>query len=152
MSSDLTELHEWAGELLAKLQPAQRRQLTRKVGQDLRRSQAKRIAAQQNPDGTPYTPRKRKNLRGKKGRIKRKKGRMFEKMRAAKHMKLQNDANQITIGFIDQVGRVARIHHYGLRDRISSKVTSYQYPERRLLGFGQEDQALICDSLLHHLA
>lgn len=41
----------WAGALLAKLQPAQRRAINHKVAIDLRRSQAQRIKAQQGPDG-----------------------------------------------------------------------------------------------------
>ena len=50
---DLTALETWAAPLIAKLQPAQVRQLTREIARDLRRSQAQRIAAQVAPDGTP---------------------------------------------------------------------------------------------------
>lgn len=50
----LSALEDWVAPLLAKLEPAQRRALARNVGQALRRSQAARIAAQQNPDGSAY--------------------------------------------------------------------------------------------------
>ncbi|WP_162058478.1 phage virion morphogenesis protein [Undibacterium sp. KW1] len=50
--------------------------------QDLRRQQQTRIQEQQNPDGTPYAPRKqRKNIRGKQARIKKQKASMFNKLR-----------------------------------------------------------------------
>jgi phage virion morphogenesis protein len=82
MSDDLRAVEQWAGALLTQLQPGQRRVITRKIAQDLRRSQARRIASQQAPDGAPYTARKqRKNLGGKKGRVKRQKAAMFEKIR-----------------------------------------------------------------------
>ena len=78
MNDDLHALEAWAGALLAQLQPGQRRVVTRKISQDLRRSQAQRIASQQAPDGAPFaTCKQRKNLRGKKGRIKRQKVAMF---------------------------------------------------------------------------
>jgi phage virion morphogenesis protein len=90
MSNDLTELATWADALLIKFNPAQRCQLLRHIAQDLRRSQAGRIASQQAPDGTAYTPRKhRKNLRGEQGRIKRQKATMFNKLRIKKYSKMQ---------------------------------------------------------------
>ena len=68
MSGDLHALEAWAGALLAKLQPAQRRAINHQVAIDLRRSQAQRIKAQQGPDGTPYPARKSvKNSRGRRG-------------------------------------------------------------------------------------
>ncbi|WP_369823903.1 phage virion morphogenesis protein [Collimonas sp. OK242] len=44
MTENLRAVEAWVGGLLARLQPAQRRALNRKVAQDLRRSQAQRIA------------------------------------------------------------------------------------------------------------
>ncbi|WP_199901689.1 phage virion morphogenesis protein, partial [Herbaspirillum sp. B65] len=54
MSDDLQRLGEWARALIAKVQPAQRRQLVRQVANDLRREHARMIAQQIAPDGTPY--------------------------------------------------------------------------------------------------
>ena len=68
--------------------------VTRRIAQDLRRRQAQRIASQQSPDGLPYAKRKqRKNLRGKKGRIKRQKAATFEKIRTLKNLKIEQDEN-----------------------------------------------------------
>jgi len=153
MTEDLRAIELWAGALLAKLQPGQRRIVNRQVAQDLRRSQAQRIASQQAPDGATYTARKRcKELRGKKGRIKRQKAAMFDKLRTQKHLKIRQDENQLSVGFFGRVARIARVHQEGLKDRVSKKGPEYQYPARRLLGLSATDQALIRDSLLRHLS
>ena len=149
VSDELTALEDWAGALLAKLQPAERRKLNQSVARELRRSQQQRIAAQQNPDGSAYTPRKpRQNLRGKQGRIKRQ---MFSKLRQAKHLKLRSTADSITLGFMQRTARLARVHQYGLRDRPGRNAPDVQYPERQLLGFTDADLDQIRDSLLQHL-
>jgi phage virion morphogenesis protein len=152
MNDDLHALEAWAGALLAQLQPGQRRVVTRRIAQDLRRSQAQRIASQQAPDGAPYAARKqRKNLRGKKGRIKRQKAAMFQKIRTQKNLKIEQDENQLSVGFFGRVARIARVHQEGLTDKVAKKGPVYRYPARPLLGFSATDQALIRDALLRHL-
>ncbi|QRX80873.1 phage virion morphogenesis protein [Glaciimonas sp. PAMC28666] len=152
MSDDLQVIEEWAGALLLKLQPAQRRAVNRKVAQDLRRSQVKRIASQQAPDGQAYAARKkRKNLRGKSGRIKRQKAAMFAKIRQQKSLKIQQDADQLSVGFFGRVARIARVHQEGLTDKVSKKGPEVRYAARPLLGFSAEDHTLIRESLLKHL-
>ena len=152
MSDDLHTLEAWAGALLAKLQPAQRRAINHKVAIDLRRSQAQRIKAQQGPDGTAYLARKRrKEFKGKNGRIKRQKAAMFAKIRTAKYLKVQADSGQLTVGFVAKVMHVARVHHEGLTDSVSKNGPKYSYPARPLLGFTEADRTLIRESLLHHL-
>lgn len=150
MADDLRALEDWAGALLAKLEPKERRQLNQGIARDLRRSQQQRIAAQRNPDGTPYAPRKaRQPLRSKQGRVKQK---MFTKLRQARHLKLQSDANRIGLGFIGRVARLARVHQYGLRDRPGRNAPDVQYNRRELLGFADADLDMIRDRLLDHLA
>lgn len=153
MSDDLHALEAWAGALLAKLQPAQRRAINHKVAIDLRRSQAQRIKAQQGPDGTAYPARKRrKEFKGKNGRIKRQKAAMFAKIRTAKYLKVHADPGQLTVGFVGKVMRVAQVHHDGLTDNISKKGPKYNYPTRPLLGLNDLDRTLIRESYLHHMA
>lgn len=152
MTDDLHAIEHWAGVLLAKLQPGQRRVVTRKIAQELRRSQAQRIASQQAPDGAAYTARKRrKDLRGKKGRIKRQKAAMFNKVRTTKYLKTTQDENQLSVGFFGRVARIARVHQEGLTDKVAKKGPGYHYPARPLLGFSAIDQTLIRDALLRHL-
>ncbi|MEH6565102.1 MAG: phage virion morphogenesis protein [Halopseudomonas sp.] len=148
MTDDLTALEDWAGGLLAKLKPAERRKLTKSVARDLRRSQQQRIAAQRNPDGTAYAPRRTRNLRGKQGRVKRK---MFTKLKTAKHLKIQSDANSIGLAFTGRAARLARVHQYGLRDRPGKDAPQVRYARREVLGFSAADLDLIRDSVLAHL-
>ncbi|MDY7546713.1 phage virion morphogenesis protein [Glaciimonas sp. CA11.2] len=152
MSDDLQAIEEWAGALLLKLAPAQRRAVNKQVAQDLRRSQVKRIVSQQTPDGEAYTARKqRKNLRGKSGRIKRQKAAMFAKIRKQKSLTIQQDENQLSVGFFGRVARIARVHQEGLTDKVSKKGPEVRYAARPLLGFSAEDHALIRDSVLRQL-
>lgn len=150
MADELRALEDWAGALLAKLEPKQRRQLNQGIARKLRRSQQQRIAAQRNPDGTPYAPRKaRQPLRSKQGRVKQK---MFTKLRQARHLKLQSDANTIALSFLARTARLARVHQYGLRDRPGRNSPDVQYSRRELLGFASADLEMIRDELLDQLA
>ncbi|AOE85823.1 phage virion morphogenesis protein [Pseudomonas sp. TCU-HL1] len=148
MSSNLQALEDWAGTLLVKLGPTERRRLTQTIARDLRRSQQQRIASQRNPDGSAYAPRKPRKLRSKAGRIRRK---MFSKLRTARHLKLQSTAERIAIGFLGRTARLARIHQYGLRDRPGRRAPEVQYSQRELLGFSEADLEHIRTKLLEHL-
>lgn len=158
MTDDLTRLEGWTSELLAKLSAAERRKLTRNVAIDLRRTQRKRIAAQRNPDGSAFEPRKpRPPLRAKQGRIKRRtrERTMFAKLRQAKYLKADGLPGEATVGFAGQaVTRIARVHHYGLRDRVDKdpRAKKVEYPSRRLLGHDPGDDGPILDRILDHLA
>lgn len=149
MSDDLHALEAWADALLAKLQPAQRRAINHKVAIDLRRSQAQRIKAQQGPDGAAYPARKRrKEFKGKNGRIKRQKAAIFAKIRTAKHLRVKATGDQIEVGFF---AWVARVHQFGQHERVDKKEVIYQYPRRTLLGLNMLERKLVRHSLLHHL-
>lgn len=148
MTDNLNALEDWAGGVLAQLSPSARRQMSQSIARDLRKSQQKRITAQRNPDGTPFAPRKERNLRGKQGRVKRK---MFTKLKAAKHLKLQTDANSIGLAFLGRTARLARVHQYGLRDRPGRNAPQVKYEERELLGFASGDIDMIRDRILDFL-
>ena len=150
--NDLTAFEEWAGAMLSKLGPGQRRVLGRQVAIELRRSQAKRIAQQRAPDGTAYVPRKnRKEFRGKGGRIKRQKAAMFNKLRTTAYLQTRVDENQIAVGFFGRVARLAHVHQEGLPDRVAPTGPTYNYPARPLLGFSAHDRDIVRDVLLRHL-
>nr|WP_186354018.1 phage virion morphogenesis protein [Pseudomonas psychrotolerans] len=138
-------METWLSPLLQKLDGRGRAQLARKAAQQLRRSQQQRISAQVNPDGSPYEPRKPRDLRGKKGRIKR---RMFEKIRRARYLKAEGTPRQAVIGFGGRVARIAEIHQHGLNDRPAKKAPSMRYPRRELLGLTKSDLKLVEGILL----
>ncbi|MDT6962690.1 phage virion morphogenesis protein [Cupriavidus sp. SZY C1] len=133
--SDLDDLTAWAGALLHNLAPSQRRTLMRAIAAELRRRQTLRIAAQRNPDGTPYQPRKPR-LRAKAGSVRRK---MFGKLRTARFMKTQADANSAAVEFAASVRRIAAVHQFGLRDRVNRGGLVVEYAQRELLGLADGD-------------
>lgn len=153
---DLSALEDWAGSLLAKLAPAERRQAAIEIGRELRRSQQARIAAQRNPDGEPFAPRKvrqveqAKKLREKAGRIKRRA--MFAKLRTARFFKVESDGDGLAIGFAGRVARIARIHQEGQESEVAPGGKTYKYPVRQLLGFSDVEREMIRDKLLEFLA
>lgn len=129
----MAELHEvdaWLAALLAQLEPAARKKMLREVAHDVRRIQQANITAQRSPDGTAWEPR-RVSARSKKGRIRRG---MFAKLKTAKYLKAQANADAAEVAFVPGVQKLARVHHYGLRDRVSRRGPMVKYAERLLLG------------------
>lgn len=138
--------------LIANLSPQARRQLGRKIGQALRKSQSNRIARQQNPDGSAFEPRKpRKEFGKKKGRIKRKA--MFAKLRTSRHLKVRSNGNQVSVGFNGSSAAIAAVHQYGLSASPSkNKDFKVQYAQRELLGFSDSDLEMIEDLIIEKLS
>jgi phage virion morphogenesis protein len=110
----------------------------------VRRSQQKNIRMQRNPDGTAYEPR-RVTARMKQGRIRRQ---MFARLRTAKYLKAVASPDSASVEFEGRVQRIARVHHYGLRDRVSRKGAEVRYAKRRLLGLNSELVALIDEVIM----
>ncbi len=115
--AELQGVDAWLDALLAGLEPAARKRMMRELAQQLRRSQQKNIRMQRNPDGTAYEPR-RVTARTKQGRIRRQ---MFAKLRTTKYLKAVASQDSASVEFESRVQRIARVHHYGLRDRVSRK-------------------------------
>ncbi|EPJ4048252.1 phage virion morphogenesis protein [Klebsiella pneumoniae] len=142
--AELQEVDAWLDALLAGLEPAARKRMMRDLAQQLRRSQQNNIRMQRNPDGTAYEPR-RVTARTKQGRIRRQ---MFAKLRTAKYLKAVASPDSASVEFEGQVQRIARVHHYGLRDRVSRKGAEVRYAKRRLLGLNSELVALIDEMIM----
>lgn len=115
---NLHEVDAWLDALLAKLEPAERKKMLREVARDVRRIQQANMTAQRAPDGSAWEPR-RISARTKPGRIKRK---MFVKLKTAKYLKTKATGDSAEVTFVPAVQRLARVHHYGLRDRVRKKV------------------------------
>jgi phage virion morphogenesis protein len=150
VANNLEALETWAAVLLHRLEPGERSKLARSIGQELRRSQQKRVMAQENLDGSKFAPRKQRNLRGKQGRVRRKLA-MFKKLRTASYLKVRGDSNAVTVGFTGRIARIARVHQFGLKDRAERGAPDVKYDQRELLGFTDSDIDIIRDSLLAHL-
>ncbi len=142
--AELREVDAWLDALLAGLETAARKRMMRDLAQQLRRSQQNNIRMQRNPDGTAYEPR-RVTARTKQGRIRRQ---MFAKLRTAKYLKAVASPDSASVEFEGWVQRIARVHHYGLRDRVSRKGAEVRYAKRRLLGLNSELVALIDEVIM----
>jgi len=145
---DLQRVDDWLAALLANLEPAARNRMMRQLAQELRRSQQQNIRLQRNPDGTAFEAR-RVTARSKKGRIKRQ---MFAKLRTTKYLKTAATADSASVQFDGKVQRIARVHHYGLRDRVSRKGPEVRYSQRRLLGVNDEVKEMTRDILFRWLS
>ncbi|WP_455863787.1 phage virion morphogenesis protein [Pantoea agglomerans] len=145
--SGLEAFDERLGALIGNLSPAARKEMARSIAKRLRAGQQQNIRRQQEPDGTPFKPRKAP-ARKKKGRVKRE---MFAKLRTAKYMKTQASPNESVIEFAGNVQRMARVHHYGLRDWPSLKGKEVKYESRPLLGISEQDLKMIEEIMISSL-
>jgi len=121
--------------------------MLREVARDVRRIQQANITSQRSPDGTAWEPR-RVSARSKKGRIRRG---MFAKLKTAKYLKAQAGADSAEVAFVPGVQKLARVHHYGLRDRVSRRGPMVKYAERPLLGINNEVESLVYGILVRWL-
>lgn len=144
--SGLEAFDERLGALIGNLSPAARKEMARSIAKRLRAGQQQNIKRQQEPDGTAFKPRKAP-ARKKKGRVKRE---MFAKLRTAKYMKAKGTADDAVVEFTGNVQRMARVHHYGLRDRPARGREEIKYDARPLLGISKLDINYLSDVMLNY--
>ena len=134
---------------LSDLTPARRKMVARKLGQRMRRLNTARIAKNVEPDGGPMAKRKpRFDRDGKKVR----RGRMFRKLRLARQYEIHPSADGVELRTRDQIARLAKVHQFGLVDRVGrskdGRIIRTRYERRRLLGFGDDDLDQITEELV----
>ncbi|WP_265281255.1 phage virion morphogenesis protein [Verminephrobacter aporrectodeae] len=153
--SELKALEDWVAPLLDRLSDSERRKLAVTVAKSLRASNVASMRAQQSPDGDPWAPRKqpKRNLRGAiRSQAQRKAGmQMFTGMRSAGYLKAQGSTSDAVVGFVARVQRIARVHHFGLPDRVKVGGPVYQYPERELLGITAPQIEHVRDLIIAHV-
>lgn len=143
MSDGIEQVKLAFTDLLKNISKPRRRLLYQQIGRELARSQRRRIKAQQNPDGSPFEPRKkRKQFSKKKGRIKNQL--MFKKIVSPSHFKIRYEQEGISLGFYGGDAAIANVHQYGLYSSPSKyKDFKVKYAQRELLGFSEEDIEMI---------
>lgn len=143
MSDGIEQVKLAFTDLLKNISKPRRRLLYQQIGRELARNQRRRIKAQQNPDGSPFEPRKkRKQFSRKKGRIKNQL--MFNKIVSPSHLKLRYEQEGISLGFYGGDAAIANVHQYGLYSSPSKyKDFKVKYAQRKLLGFSEEDIEMI---------
>lgn len=135
--------------LIESLSPASRTALARTLAAQLRRTQSARIAAQRNPDGSAFEPRK-PQLRHRKKNLR---AGMFKKLRTNTYLKAKGNADGAIVSFSRDVERIARVHQFGLRDRVSRRRNlEADYPARELLGLTPIEETLLHTLITAHLA
>lgn len=75
---------------------------------------------------------------------------MFQKLRAARFLKMQATPQGVTVGYQGRAARIARVHQFGLRDQVGAGVMA-QYPARELLGLTSQDERQLTDLIMQHL-
>jgi phage virion morphogenesis protein len=145
--SGLEALEPWLEAIQNRLKPGERMKLARKIGQILRARNAKRIAANTQPDGSKMEPRKPRKRGGKQRR-----GRMFKK--TARGLRVRPFQDRVELDFKRPVSGAAKVHHFGLEDKVEHTPTAprVRYPSRKLLGVPPEDREAIMDAALDWLA
>ncbi len=146
--AELEYLSEHLNALLSSLSDAEKRKFAMTIARKIRASQSQRITRQQNPDGSNYVP--RKNLRGRKGKLRQK---MFIKLKTAKFIKIEKIPDGVTIGFDQRVSRLARIHQDGLIDTLkyNGRTFKVRYAQRILLGFTDAETEMFEHEALNFL-
>lgn len=146
-SEALAGLDTWLGRIQQGMSPAKRKRAALKLGQALRRSNLARIQANVEPDGSAMEDRKarldrRGRLRGKAG------GKMFRKLRYARQWAIDARPDSVELSPKGK-SKIPAVHHFGKKGYVGrgpdgSKVFA-RYPQRRLLGFGKDDDQLAID-------
>ena len=152
MANDFAKLEGWLQPLLDRLTDAERRKLALDIARELRRENAATIRAQHGPDGEAWAPRKNA-LRDQQGQIR--KGRrsqtMFAKLAGTKHLRAQVEDGDAVVAFAGRTERIARVHHFGLRDSVKPGGPEYDYPARPLLGITTVQANRMCDMVIARL-
>lgn len=117
--------------LTERFNPTTVQKLKTEIAKSLKSSNQMRMSAQVSPDRAKWQP--RKNTGSSRGR-------MMAKLK--NQMSIRN-AGDVSVGFFGETSRVAKIHHFGLSERLEFGVANY--PSRELIGVSDEDKAMIVD-------
>ncbi|MFD2179532.1 phage virion morphogenesis protein [Veronia pacifica] len=127
--NNFNDIEPWAESILRSIAPKQRKKLFREMALEIRRNQQERMKAQEDPDGKKWAPRKER--RDRHGRVQRKK-KMMMGLRKAKRLKAQSTPDGLAVGYEGRDARIAKVHHFGLRDK-APRLHSIKYQTRRII-------------------
>lgn len=148
--TDLTRVEDWLDGVMLGLAPGERRKLAMKIGQSLRRSNARRIAANVEPDGGRMAPRRPR--KGRDGKPIRSNKRMFRRIRMARNLRIKATPDSVEINFGGgAIEKIAAIHHDGQVGTVGrtrdGRTIRARYEARALLGFGGDDMDMVLDAV-----
>ncbi|MBJ8767888.1 phage virion morphogenesis protein [Citrobacter freundii] len=76
---------------------------------------------------------------------------MFQRLRTSRFLKARADAEGATVGFSGVAARIARVHQFGLRDKVNNSGAVATYPRRELLGLSKTDRMEIARQVIDSL-
>ncbi|MFV0680020.1 phage virion morphogenesis protein [Ottowia sp.] len=155
-ATDLQALASWLQPLIAALDAPARRSLAVKIARELRRQNQASMRAQTAPDGTPWQARKARiiaanGVRAGLSKARQRQGPMMAKLRQTRYLPIKATPDDASITFAGRVLRIARVHQFGLPDRVSPGGPEHTYAERPLLGLSDNAQDTIKALVLDHL-
>ena len=131
VNDEFQDFDEFVSDVLDTLKPASRAKVLRKMSIKLRQSNQRRMVAQIGPDGSKWTDRKGKSRK-----------KMMRGLKLGRMLKANSNTNQLTIGWKGKAGGISRVHHYGLRDRVTERGVRVKYERRELVGLSRKDTDL----------
>ncbi|MGJ0580243.1 phage virion morphogenesis protein [Xenorhabdus bovienii] len=76
---------------------------------------------------------------------------MFQRLRAAKFLRMRTSAETAIVGFQGKAAAIARQHQYGLEGSINALART-RYPQRELLGLSEHEKLKLIEMIYHDLA
>jgi phage virion morphogenesis protein len=144
--TDFEPIEQLCRDLLLRTAAPERARLMRSIGREIRKSQSDRIAAQRDPEGAAFAPRRPKPDRDrKKGKLRQQK--MFRKLRMAKSLKAGGNAGEAWVGFGGRASQIASIHQAGLSDAPAPGQPKVRYARRVLLGLTETERQRMLDQI-----
>ena len=156
MSADVHALATWLQPLIGALQPAARRGLAAHIARELRRANQASMRAQQSPDGQAWEARRARitaanSLRAGAARARQRTAPMMVKLRQARYLPTTATPDEAALTFAGRVLRIARVHQFGLPDRVAPGGPQHVYAERPLIGLSEELTDNIKRMVIEHL-
>ena len=139
MNDNFDELGPWIDRIAQQLNSASKRKLNRQLSTKLRTVLKRRIAAQKDPDGRKFAPRKR----SQRGSIR--SGAMFKRL--PKMIKTAYSSSHAEIGFAGRTAEVMKVHQYGLSIKPNENSKPTRYAVRETIGWSDDDKKLIIDEI-----
>lgn len=147
IDANFDQLDPFLARFLDALSPRERRNLLTNLGQSLRRSNSRRIAANVEPDGSPMAPRKRRRGQAR--------GKMFPRLRLARNLKVRPTPDEVELSF-GYGAKAAEEHHFGLVGNVGKtrdgRTIRARYTARLLLGLGDRDESEMLSAITRHLS
>lgn len=77
--------------------------------------------------------------------------RMLTRLATPQHLKMRTTGEGVELAFAARAERIAAVHHFGQRDKVSAGGPEYDYPARSLLGIGDKERSTILHVVKQHL-